>query len=600
MAHTTTLPAAPARSEDHPRSRRRVPGLLAAILAAQACLSLLLAGSNTAFEDEALYLWAGHVELAQWFHGAHVVVSPFTRYLSGAPQIYPPLAALADSAGGLLGARVLSLVFMLATTCLLWSAAHRLSGRRAAVICCALWLACEPNLRMGAYATYDPMAIFCVCLALWLVILAAGSDRWYGELAGLSALAMALGCVTAYSYAIYIPVVLGIGFLASARARSLKRAVILTAWTAVILGAALALVPSLLGVWPGVFHTTLSRSITRDHQTVPAILQIAWACAGPFVVIISAGALIAGGAARDRGERFLRAALLAAAFVVPCYQILIARTGWALDKHLTPGMWCAVLAAGMGFAEVSLPGLKTGAQAAAALTALSLPLFTGWYSAYGITRSWPGAGRLAAAVRPLAATVHGDAYTAITPSLLDYYSWPASLHQLRWKSAITLDPPAGQPGTWVAYYRHELAIQKPPIAVLWMPGVMKGQSLPADVLKVLRKEKGTRTTLAEMAGASMQTPGLYAFAEALQKDPSYRLAATGPYNTGFGSFSATPGTFMVWRHVPVSSRELVFAQLAQRMVSAVDMPVVHGMQEVSGSSPLSSTGFPSLCSSKSD
>jgi len=32
----------------------------------------------------------------------------------------------------------------------------------------------------------------------------------------------------------------------------------------------------------------------------------------------------------------------------------------------------------------------------------------------------------------------------------------------------------------------------------------------------------------------------------------------------------------------------VFAQLAQRMASAVDMPVVHGMQEVSGSSPLSS------------
>jgi hypothetical protein len=29
--------------------------------------------------------------------------------------------------------------------------------------------------------------------------------------------------------------------------------------------------------------------------------------------------------------------------------------------------------------------------------------------------------------------------------------------------------------------------------------------------------------------------------------------------------------------------------LAQRMASAVDMPVVHGMQEVSGSSPLSST-----------
>jgi len=34
--------------------------------------------------------------------------------------------------------------------------------------------------------------------------------------------------------------------------------------------------------------------------------------------------------------------------------------------------------------------------------------------------------------------------------------------------------------------------------------------------------------------------------------------------------------------------------LAQRMVSAVDMLVVHGMQEVSGSSPLSSTQFKSI------
>ncbi|MGO9221800.1 MAG: hypothetical protein ACLP5E_29145 [Streptosporangiaceae bacterium] len=33
----------------------------------------------------------------------------------------------------------------------------------------------------------------------------------------------------------------------------------------------------------------------------------------------------------------------------------------------------------------------------------------------------------------------------------------------------------------------------------------------------------------------------------------------------------------------------MFAQLAQRMASSVTLLVVHGMQEVSGSSPLSST-----------
>jgi hypothetical protein len=53
---------------------------------------------------------------------------------------------------------------MLGTTILLYSTAHRLSGRKAALFSCALWLACEPNLRMGGYATYDPMAIF---LSAW-------------------------------------------------------------------------------------------------------------------------------------------------------------------------------------------------------------------------------------------------------------------------------------------------------------------------------------------------------------------------------------------------------------------------------------------------
>jgi hypothetical protein len=36
---------------------------------------------------------------------------------------------------------------------------------------------------------------------------------------------------------------------------------------------------------------------------------------------------------------------------------------------------------------------------------------------------------------------------------------------------------------------------------------------------------------------------------------------------------------MVLARVRLSSRQLVFAQLAQRMVSAVDVPVVHGMQD---------------------
>jgi hypothetical protein len=41
--------------------------------------------------------------------------------------------------------------------------------------------------------------------------------------------------------------------------------------------------------------------------------------------------------------------------------------------------------------------------------------------------------------------------------------------------------------------------------------------------------------------------------------------------------------------VSLSWRALAFAQLALHIASSVTVPVVHGMQEVSGSSPLSST-----------
>ena len=86
-----------------PRSEGRRPGTcrplavrwpLVVVLAVQAALSLRLVWSNTAFQDEGLYLRAGHLEWARWLHGAPI--PDFPSYFSGAPVIYPPIAALAD------------------------------------------------------------------------------------------------------------------------------------------------------------------------------------------------------------------------------------------------------------------------------------------------------------------------------------------------------------------------------------------------------------------------------------------------------------------------------------------------------------------------
>ena len=71
------------------------PGLpLLAVLVVQALLSVRLLGADTAFMDEAAYLWAGHLEWAHWLHGA--AIPSFSSYFSGAPVHVPA----AGGAGG--------------------------------------------------------------------------------------------------------------------------------------------------------------------------------------------------------------------------------------------------------------------------------------------------------------------------------------------------------------------------------------------------------------------------------------------------------------------------------------------------------------------
>ena len=79
-------------------SRRYTPGrrttmisrlILLAFLSLQAVLSLRL--RNTAFEDESLYLYAGHMELQHLLHGA-ALYGGFSSYFSGFPGfpvLYP-------------------------------------------------------------------------------------------------------------------------------------------------------------------------------------------------------------------------------------------------------------------------------------------------------------------------------------------------------------------------------------------------------------------------------------------------------------------------------------------------------------------------------
>src|SRR5215472_9905419 len=230
------------------------------VLAVQAALSVRLVWADTAFQDEATYLWAGHLEWAHWLHGAPI--PPFPTYFSGAPVIYPPLGALADSVGGLAGARFLSLVFMLGATALLWSAAGRLYGRRAALFAAALFAVSGPVLHLGAFATYDALSVLLVALAAWCVIRAGDRGEGTGWMAA-AGVALAVGNAAAYASALFVVVVLLVtaGLLAGGK-----------------------------DYLTGIGQTTLARVGAGDAAS--AVLADAWSWTGLIVLLAVAGVII--------------------------------------------------------------------------------------------------------------------------------------------------------------------------------------------------------------------------------------------------------------------------------------------------------------------
>jgi len=108
----TELSARPRRADSGPLATisSRIPAatvsrlVLLAILILQAVLSLRL--RNTAFEDEATYLYAGHMELQHLLHGSPLQ-GAYSSYFSGSPVLYPVAAAYLDQLGGLALARAL-------------------------------------------------------------------------------------------------------------------------------------------------------------------------------------------------------------------------------------------------------------------------------------------------------------------------------------------------------------------------------------------------------------------------------------------------------------------------------------------------------------
>jgi hypothetical protein len=413
---------------------------LAAVLAVQALLSLRLARADTAFEDEAAYLWAGHLEWAHWLHGAPI--PPFPVYFSGAPVLYPPIAAMADSLGGLAAARILSLCFMLGATALLWCAAGRLFGRRAAFFAAALFAVLGPTLHLGAFATYDAMSMFLVALAAWCVVRAGTRQDATGWMLAAGA-ALAVANAAAYSSALFDPVVLALalltvfpepgGKLAARRCATLLAAVVVLAAAGLLIGGSAYL--------HGVEQTTFARVAGNDSPL--AVLAGAWSWTGLIAIAAVCGVIISWAGRQGRAQTWLLAVLASAALLGPLEQAHLHTTA-ALNKHADLGAWFAAIAAGYAADKLiaAAPAGQTRAiTCGACVIALTFPVSLGASQSRAFATSWPDAASFIAIFRPLAANGTGRLLVE-DPSIAEYYL-PAGTQWTRWSSTRNIVLPSG-------------------------------------------------------------------------------------------------------------------------------------------------------------
>jgi hypothetical protein len=356
-----TAPKPRRRRERNRRSLGSAFALLS-LLGLQAALALVPRYSASAFEDEGLYVFMGHRMLDHLQTGESLPEVPGS-YFSGAPGLYPVLAALADSVGGLAAARGVSLAFAMLATVGTFGLGSRLYGRRAGLLAAAAFVVCGPVIYQSHLAVYDSTMMGLVAVAAWLGVRDAQQHRMlWTPLVGIL---LALAALVKYAGLVYLPVV---AVLCAVVGWPTLR------WVAVRRGAFL-LVSAIVAfffavqIWgrdivPGIEQTTLERSPISPSPASHLIWQVVqWV--GPWLLLAVVGAVV-----RGRRQWLLSAVLLGAAVVGPLQQVRIGEST-SLAKHVAFGMVFAAPLIGSLLAGLQRRGWRTVPAVALTLAILA-------------------------------------------------------------------------------------------------------------------------------------------------------------------------------------------------------------------------------------
>jgi hypothetical protein len=369
----------------------RLPLLL--ILLFQTIASFI-ALRNTAFQDEALYLFAGRQIILSWM-GKTTYLEPYGLYFSGYPTFYPVIGGALDFLGGLEAARLFNLLCMLIVTTCLYFITIQLFDRKSALIAAFLFACGGPVLFLGRLATYDAL---CLCLLSLAIVLSLRASK-AASAQSLLAVGPLLVLAVAAKYAglLFVPMVLMILAWWSWKNKGLEEMFVRLgiALFSLVVSGFIAFLTIDKQVLTGLSVTTTNRVSFIQAGPILVIQHIVM-MEGIFFGIGFLGLFLCGRQRLPTGLLLFGSALL-----VPLYHAYKGELV-SLDKHLAFSMF--FLAPLLGFAITSLVGLLQNRFvrltwiAALALCLLTFPM--GIRQAQNLYEGWPSSTQLTTFLRP--------------------------------------------------------------------------------------------------------------------------------------------------------------------------------------------------------
>jgi 4-amino-4-deoxy-L-arabinose transferase-like glycosyltransferase len=344
------------------------------VLALQAVVSLAIF-RNTAFQDEALYLYAGRQIIHHW-NGGPAPYDHYAFYFSGYPYVYPVIGGFLDMVGGLELARAFSLVCMLGVTAIVYWITGKLFHRTAALLASAAYACTGVVLFLGRLATFDALCLFLIALATALAV-HGGMSRWPWAVAAIGPV-LVLAILAKYAALLFVlPVFallacLGIPFVGWWRA--------LVRLSLALVSFAFSLAVAYKVIDKAAFHaisgSTTSRQAILKTSRISLFTHV-FQMSSVIVLLAILGALLA--LKLQWRFRVLAVVLLSSSALMPAYHIYVQETV-SLDKHIAYAMFFAMPLAGYalawlsGYGRQSLSGMYRGYWLAG--LAIVLAIFT--------------------------------------------------------------------------------------------------------------------------------------------------------------------------------------------------------------------------------